>query len=355
MYRAYAADPRMRINVGIRRRLAPLLENSRRADRAAERRCCSRCPARRCIYYGDEIGMGDNIYLGDRNGVRTPMQWTGDRNAGFSRADPARLYAPLIMDPVYGYQAVNVEAQERSPSSLLNWMRRMIALRKRHTRVRPRHARVPASREPEGPRLHARATRTKRFCVVANLARSVQPAELDLSAFNGRTPVEMVGATEFPRIGELPYFLTLGPYSFYWFVLRNVMDTRAGRSPISTYRLAAPRGVSVRGGACDRPVSVAARHQRLLSVADLRGAAGEHARLRHHRSQPDQRRAGRRRRIRPRSPTTLDAAGMGQILDIVPNHMAVDARRTRGGATCSRTGRAHRRAVLRHRLGAGQA
>jgi maltose alpha-D-glucosyltransferase/alpha-amylase len=218
LYQAYAADPRMRINHGIRRRLAPLLENSRPRIELLTGLLFS-LPGTPVLYYGDEIGMGDNIYLGDRNGVRTPMQWTGDRNAGFSRADPARLYAPVIMDPVYGYQAINVEAQERSPHSLLYWMKHMIALRRRH-RVFSRGTLEflrPANRKILA---FLRAYEGETVLVVANLARTVQPAELDLSVFNGRTPVEMVGATEFPRIGELPYFLTLGPYSFYWFVLR---------------------------------------------------------------------------------------------------------------------------------------
>jgi maltose alpha-D-glucosyltransferase/alpha-amylase len=177
-------------------------------------------PGTPVVYYGDEIGMGDNIYLGDRNGVRTPMQWTSDRNAGFSRADPARLFAPVIMDPVYGYQAINVEAQERSPFSLLNWMKRMIALRRRHRTfgrgairfLEPTNRKVLAYvREHEGETI---------LCV-ANLSRNVQAAELDLRAFAGRVPSEMVGGTEFPSIGELPYFLTFAPYGFYWFLLRE--------------------------------------------------------------------------------------------------------------------------------------
>ena len=168
MYQAYAADPQMRINVGIRRRLAPLLENSRRRIELLNSLLFS-MPGTPVIYYGDEIGMGDNIYLGDRNGVRTPMQWTGDRNGGFSRADPARLYAPPIMDPVYGYQAINVEAQERSPFSLLNWMRRMIGLRKQFNGLRPRHDRVPADAEPQGAHLRPAATSDETVLCVANL------------------------------------------------------------------------------------------------------------------------------------------------------------------------------------------
>jgi len=219
MYQAYAADPQMRINVGIRRRLAPLLENSRRRIELLHALLFS-MPGTPVIYYGDEIGMGDNIYLGDRNGVRTPMQWTGDRNGGFSRADPARLYAPPIMDPVYGYQALNVEAQERAPYSLLNWMKRMIGLRKQSTVFgRGTIEFLPAQTRKVLP--YVRRYRDETVLCVANLARSVQPIELDLSRFKGMTPVEMLGLTEFPRIGDLPYFLTLAPYSFYWFRLEQ--------------------------------------------------------------------------------------------------------------------------------------
>jgi len=215
MYQSYAADPQMRINVGIRRRLAPLLENSRRRIELLNSLLFS-MPGTPIIYYGDEIGMGDNIYLGDRNGVRTPMQWTGDRNGGFSRADPARLYAPPIMDPVYGYQAINVEAQERSPFSLLNWMKRMIGLRKQFQVFgRGSIEFLPA---PNRKVLaYVRHDKEDTILCVANLARTVQPVELDLSRFKGMTPVEMLGLTEFPRIGEAPYFLTLSPYAFYWF------------------------------------------------------------------------------------------------------------------------------------------
>jgi maltose alpha-D-glucosyltransferase / alpha-amylase len=219
MYQAYAADPQMRINVGIRRRLAPLLENSRRRIELLNALLFS-MPGTPVIYYGDEIGMGDNIYLGDRNGVRTPMQWTGDRNAGFSRADPAQLYAPPIMDPVYGYQALNVEAQERAPYSLLNWMKRMIGLRKQSTVFgRGTIEFLPAQTRKVLP--YVRRYQDETVLCVANLARSVQPIEIDLSRFKGMTPVEMLGLTEFPRIGDLPYFLTLSPYSFYWFRLEQ--------------------------------------------------------------------------------------------------------------------------------------
>ncbi|HEX7018451.1 MAG TPA: maltose alpha-D-glucosyltransferase [Gemmatimonadaceae bacterium] len=219
MYQAYAADPQMRINVGIRRRLAPLMENSRRRIELLNSLLFS-MPGTPVIYYGDEIGMGDNIYLGDRNGVRTPMQWTGDRNAGFSRADPARLFAPPIMDPVYGYQGLSVEAQDRSPFSLLNWMKRMIGLRKQ-TRVFGRGSIEFLGSLNRKVLAYVRRYEDEVVLCVANLARTVQPVELDLSAFKGMTPVEMIGLTEFPRIGELPYFLTLGPYYFYWFRLQH--------------------------------------------------------------------------------------------------------------------------------------
>jgi len=219
MYSAYAADPQMRINVGIRRRLAPLVDNDRQRIELLNALLFS-MPGTPVVYYGDEIGMGDNIYLGDRNGVRTPMQWTPDRNAGFSKADPARLYAPPIMDPVYGYQAINVEAQERSPSSLLNWMKRMIALRKQH------HVFSRGSIEflPAANRkvlAYIRRFDDDVVLCVANLARTVQPVELNLPAYDGWTPVEMLGQTAFPRIGELPYFLTLHGYGFYWFKLER--------------------------------------------------------------------------------------------------------------------------------------
>jgi len=219
MYQTYAADPQMLINGGIRRRLAPLMENSRRRIELMTSLLFS-LPGTPVIYYGDEIGMGDNIYLGDRNGVRTPMQWTGDRNAGFSRADAARLYAPVITDPVYGHHAVNVEAQERSPYSLLNWMKRMIGLRKLHPVfgrgllefLTPQNRKVLA---------YVRRHQEDTILCVANLSRSVQPVELDLSRFRGMSPVEMLGQTEFPRIGEMPYFFSLGAYAFYWFRLQQ--------------------------------------------------------------------------------------------------------------------------------------
>jgi maltose alpha-D-glucosyltransferase/alpha-amylase len=219
MYQTYATDPQMRVNGGIRRRLAPLMENSRRRIELMNSLLFS-LPGTPVIYYGDELGMGDNIYLGDRNGVRTPMQWTGDRNGGFSRADAARLYAPLITDPVYGYAGVNVEAQERSPFSLLNWMKRMISLRKQH----PVFGRGTIEFLPAQNRkvlAYVRRLQDDVILCVANLSRSVQPVELDLSKFRGMTPVEMLGQTDFPRIGEQPYFLSLGAYAYNWFRLQH--------------------------------------------------------------------------------------------------------------------------------------
>ena len=217
MWAEYAKDPRMKINLGIRRRLAPLLENSRRRIELLNALLLS-LPGTPIVYYGDEIGMGDNIYLPDRNGVRTPMQWTADRNAGFSKADAARLYSPPIMDPVYGYQVVNVEASERNESSLLRWMRRIIAIRKRYQvfgRGRLHFL------KPSNPKVLAfiRSYGDTHILCVNNLSRYAQPCEMDLQHFNGRTPVEMFGGVRFPKIGEFPYFVTLGPHSFYWFLL----------------------------------------------------------------------------------------------------------------------------------------
>jgi maltose alpha-D-glucosyltransferase/alpha-amylase len=221
MYQAYAADPLMRLNVGIRRRLAPLMENSRRRVELLNVLLFT-LPGTPVVYYGDELGMGDNVYLGDRDGVRTPMQWTGDRNGGFSRADPARLYAPVIMDPVYGYQAINVEAQERGPFSLLNWMKRLIALRKRHP-VLGRGALELLSCSNRKVLAFLRHGDRESLLVVCNLSRYPQPANVDLSAHKGRLPIEMIGETEFPRIEGRDYFLTLGPYGFYVFRLDEAL------------------------------------------------------------------------------------------------------------------------------------
>jgi maltose alpha-D-glucosyltransferase/alpha-amylase len=220
MYKAYAADPQMRLNVGIRRRLAPLLEYSRPLIELLHSLLLS-MPGSPIIYYGDEIGMGDNIFLGDRNGVRTPMQWTGDRNAGFSRADPARLFAPPIMDPLYGYQAINVEAQERSPSSLLNWMRRMLALRRQY-RTFGRGKFEPLPTDNRRVLAYLREDDQQQIVVIANMARTVQPVHVDLQRFKGMHPVEIIGNTEMPAIATDPYFLTIAPHGFYWFQLSKV-------------------------------------------------------------------------------------------------------------------------------------
>ncbi len=219
MYLAYSADPQARLNVGIRRRLAPLVGNDRRRIELLTGLLFS-FPGTPVIYYGDEIGMGDNLYLGDRNGVRTPMQWTGDRNGGFSRADPARLYSPIIMDPVYGYQAVSVEAQESDTASLLYWMRNMIRLRKQF-KVFGRGTMEFLQPTNQKVLVYIRRYRDDVILCAVNLSRTVQPVELDLSAFAGLVPVEMLGYTEFPPIGTTPYFLTLGPYGFYWFELQH--------------------------------------------------------------------------------------------------------------------------------------
>jgi maltose alpha-D-glucosyltransferase/alpha-amylase len=217
MYRVYAQDPQARINLGIRRRLAPLLGNHRRRIELMNGLLFS-LPGSPVIYYGDEIGMGDNVYLGDRNGVRTPMQWSGDRNAGFSRANPQRLYLPIIIDPEYHYEALNVEAQQNNPHSLLWWMKRLIALRKRSKAF---GRGTLEFLQPENNKIIAflRRYQNESILVVANLSRFVQYVELDLSAFRGMQPIEMFGRVAFPPIGELPYLLTLGPHSFFWFTL----------------------------------------------------------------------------------------------------------------------------------------
>ncbi len=208
---------RARLNLGIRRRLAPLLERDRRRVELMNCLLLS-MPGTPVIYYGDEIGMGDNIYLGDRDGVRTPMQWSPDRNGGFSRADPARLVLPPIMDPLYGYEVINVESQSRDPHSLLNWTRRMLAVRKQHHAfgrgslrfLYPKNRKILAYlREYEGETL---------LCV-ANVSRTPQAVELDLSEYAGRVPIELSGGSVFPPIGQLTYLLTLPPFGFYWFTL----------------------------------------------------------------------------------------------------------------------------------------
>jgi maltose alpha-D-glucosyltransferase/alpha-amylase len=217
MYKEYARDPRMKLNLGIRRRLAPLLDNSRDQSELFHALLLS-LPGSPIIYYGDEIGMGDNIFLGDRDGVRTPMQWSADRNAGFSRADFAQLYLPVLMDPVYGYERVNVEAEQRNQSSSLQWLRRMLAVRKQH-RVFGLGTFEVLHPSNAGVLAFVRTYKDDIVLVVANVSGRAQAAELDLSNWEGMYPVELLGRERFPRIGELPYLLTFGPHSFYWFAL----------------------------------------------------------------------------------------------------------------------------------------
>ena len=220
MYEEYARDPVARINVGIRRRLAPLLDGDRRRIELMNGLLMS-LPGSPIIYYGDEIGMGDNVYLGDRNGVRTPMQWNGGWNAGFSSADPERLAQPLISNPLFGYQIVNVESQKRSEHSLLNWMRRLITVRQ-STRVFSRGSTAFLKASNHRVLAFFRALDKERVLVVCNLSSTAQAVELDLSSVAGAVPIEMFGKSLFPRIGTLPYLLTLGPYAFYWFRLRHL-------------------------------------------------------------------------------------------------------------------------------------
>ncbi len=223
MYRVYAEDPQARINVGIRRRLAPLLGNDRRLIEMMNGLLFS-LPGTPVVYYGDEIGMGDNIYLGDRNGVRTPMQWDSDRNAGFSGANPQRLFLPVVIDPEFHAQAVNVAAQDQNSNSLLWWMRRLIALRTRYhafargtlTLLYPDNRKVLA---------FIRELGDETILVVVNLSRFTQAVELDLADYRGTIPVELFGSTEFPEVGDLPYFVTLGGHGFYWFALQRRQDT----------------------------------------------------------------------------------------------------------------------------------
>ncbi|MDT0575705.1 maltose alpha-D-glucosyltransferase [Croceicoccus sp. F390] len=222
LWNTYAADRRARINLGIRRRLAPLMERDRRRIELMNALLLT-MPGTPVLYYGDEIGMGDNIFLGDRDGVRTPMQWSPDRNGGFSKADPASLTLPVIQDPLYGYDAVNVEAQERDRHSLLNWLKRMLAVRNEHQAfgrgeqvfLRPANRRVLA---------YLRRHQDETILCVANLGRTAQAVELDLHEYEGRTPIEMTGGAAFPRIGQLPYLLTLPPYGFVWFELSDTAE-----------------------------------------------------------------------------------------------------------------------------------
>ena len=246
MYRVYARDPKARINLGIRRRLAPLLGNDRRTIELMNGLLFS-LPGTPVLYYGDEIGMGDNIYLGDRNGVRTPMQWSGDRNAGFSRANPQQLYLPAIIDPEYHFGTVNVEAQQANPNSLLWWMKRLIALRKRYQAfgrgsiefLYPDNRKVLA---------YIRRYEEETILVVVNLSRLVQYAELNLKEFEGSVPVELFGSAEFPPIGDHPLFLTLGPHAFYWFALERV-------APREAVRVRTSAGTSIAAGSLSELVA----------------------------------------------------------------------------------------------------
>ncbi|PZG48672.1 maltose alpha-D-glucosyltransferase [Spongiactinospora gelatinilytica] len=224
MYAEYAKDPRMRANVGIRRRLAPLLENDRDQIELFTALLLS-LPGSPVLYYGDEIGMGDNIWLGDRDGVRTPMQWTPDRNAGFSDCDPGRLYLPVIMDPIYGFQAINVEAQQKNPGSLLHWTKRMIEIRKRHP-VFGLGAFTELNSSNPSVLAFVRELGDDRVLCVNNLSRFPQPVELDLRRFERSVPVECMGGVPFPAIGELPYLLTLPGHGFYWFTLPPVSSDK---------------------------------------------------------------------------------------------------------------------------------
>jgi maltose alpha-D-glucosyltransferase/alpha-amylase len=220
MYDEYAKDKGMRLNLGIRRRLSPMMDNDRWRIQLLNGLLMS-MPGTPIIYYGDEIGMGDNVYLGDRNGVRTPMQWNGGWNAGFSGADPERLYSPLISNPVYGYQAINVESQRRSQHSLLSWMKRIIHVRK-SSRVLSRGS--IEFLKPSNHRVlaYVRQLGEEKILVVNNLSKSAQAVELDLRKYKGSIPIEMFGGNLFPRIGDLYYLLTLGPYQFFWFRLRRI-------------------------------------------------------------------------------------------------------------------------------------
>ncbi|MFL5081632.1 MAG: maltose alpha-D-glucosyltransferase [Microvirga sp.] len=292
----YAAERRARINLGIRRRLAPLLENDRRKIELMNSLLFS-MPGTPVLYYGDEIGMGDNIYLGDRDGVRTPMQWSPDRNGGFSRADPARLFLPAIQDSIYGFDAVNVEAQLRSPASLLNWMRRMIAIRRTHQALGRGSLRFlyPANRKVLA---YVRAYEGDTILCVANVSRAPQAVQLDLSDFKGRVPHEMTGGAYFPPIGELPYLLTLPAYGFYWFelasapeearfgptpapelftlVLTGALDTLLkGRERTAFEKTIAPQFIARRRWFGDKEKAITAI--RVLDVATLKNRAGQDA------------------------------------------------------------------------------
>ncbi len=262
MWRVYARDRQARINLGIRRRLAPLLSNNRRQIELLNVLLFS-LPGTPVVYYGDEIGMGDNIYLGDRHGVRTPMQWSPDRNAGFSRANPQRLYSPVILDAEYVFDAVNVEIQQKNPYSLLWWTKRLVALRQRH-RAFSRGSFEPLT--PTNGKVLAFVRRIDEECilVVANLARVAQYVELDLSEFAGRRPIEILGQTPFPSIGAGPYVLSLSPHGYYWFNLTKETDGDA---------LAATQPRTIRGASRLDGATARSRQIEVRSGAGRRSAA----------------------------------------------------------------------------------
>ncbi len=220
LYNEYAKDPRMRVNIGIRRRLAPLLDNSRRRIELMNALLFS-LPGTPIVYYGDEIGMGDNIYLGDRDSVRTPMQWSSDRNAGFSRCDPQALYLPIVRDPAYPYESVNIETQERLPTSLLWWTKRSIAVRKEYP-VFGRGSIRFLHPQNESVLAFLREDADSCILVIANLSRFAQAAQVDLSEFAGQVPVDLFGRVNFPEITDQPYQFTFGPHNFFWFELKNI-------------------------------------------------------------------------------------------------------------------------------------
>jgi maltose alpha-D-glucosyltransferase/alpha-amylase len=231
MYAEYAKDPRMKANIGIRRRLAPLLENDRNQLELFTAMLLS-LPGSPVLYYGDEIGMGDNIWLGDRDAVRSPMQWTPDRNAGFSACDPGRLYLPIVMDPLYGYQTVNVEAQINSSTSLLHWNRRMIEIRKRHAAFGLGEFHELGASNPAVLAYVRSLPETSKAAgdtvlCVNNMSRFPQPVELDLSPWRGGTLHELTGGVPFPQIGDLPYLLTLPGHGFYWFAIHPAREEDA--------------------------------------------------------------------------------------------------------------------------------
>ena len=287
MYRVYAHDPRMRINVGIRRRLAPLLGNNRREIELLNGLLLS-LPGTPVIYYGDEIGMGDNIYLGDRNGVRTPMQWSGDRNAGFSEANPQSLYFPVITDPQYHYESINVEVQRDNPNSLWWWMKRSLALRKSLPELSRGAFEVVPSDNPKVLSF-LRRLGDRAVLVVANLSRHVQPVTIELGEFHGLHPVEVLGRAAFPAIGDDPYTITVGPHDIYWFSLRPLGEDLVDGRPRITVRGGEIESVWRARGQLQRALVADAAHRRWFrskaatiresEIVDLVEMAGSGARL----------------------------------------------------------------------------